>query len=115
VLFVAYGAPAQERWIARNRNVLGDVVAIGVGGALDFMAGRMPRAPLWMRERGIEWLYRLWRQPWRWRRMVALPRFAALASWSALTKALTKAGTAMRQSRYLGARDQDMTGNERPW
>jgi N-acetylglucosaminyldiphosphoundecaprenol N-acetyl-beta-D-mannosaminyltransferase len=42
---------------------------------LDFIAGVVPRAPLWMRQHGLEWLYRLVRQPWRWRRMLALPRF----------------------------------------
>lgn len=76
IVFVAYGAPAQERWIARTRGELGAAVAIGVGGAFDFVAGRVPRAPLWMRRLGLEWLYRLWREPWRWRRMLALPRFA---------------------------------------
>ncbi len=76
IVFVAYGAPAQERWIARTRSELGAAVAIGVGGAFDFMAGRVPRAPQWMRHLGLEWLYRLWREPWRWRRMLALPRFA---------------------------------------
>jgi N-acetylglucosaminyldiphosphoundecaprenol N-acetyl-beta-D-mannosaminyltransferase len=79
ILCVAYGSPAQERWIARNRDRLGGVVALGVGGALDFLAGRVPRAPRWMRRSGLEWAYRLWRQPWRWRRMRALPRFAAAA------------------------------------
>jgi N-acetylglucosaminyldiphosphoundecaprenol N-acetyl-beta-D-mannosaminyltransferase len=73
---VAYGAPAQERWIARNRERLGAAVALGVGGALDFVAGRVPRAPWWIRQYGLEWAYRLWRQPWRWRRMRALPQFA---------------------------------------
>ncbi len=77
VVFVAFGAPAQELWIATARGSLGAAVAIGVGGALDFVAGRLPRAPEWMRARGLEWLFRLLRQPWRWRRMLALPRFAA--------------------------------------
>ncbi|MGZ6352044.1 MAG: WecB/TagA/CpsF family glycosyltransferase [Ktedonobacterales bacterium] len=76
IVFVAYGAPAQELWIARTRGDLGAAVAIGVGGAFDFVAGRVPRAPSWMRHLGLEWLYRLWREPWRWRRMLALPRFA---------------------------------------
>lgn len=75
-VFVAFGAPAQERWIAAARPSLCAAVAIGVGGGLDFVAGRVPRAPAWMRHRGLEWLYRLGRQPWRWRRMLALPRFA---------------------------------------
>ena len=77
VVFVAFGAPAQERWIARTRGQLGAAVAIGVGGAFDFVSGRVTRAPRWMRRVGLEWLYRLLRQPWRWRRMTALPRFAA--------------------------------------
>ena len=75
ILFVAYGAPAQDKWIARNLPRLGVSVAMGVGGSLDFIAGVAPRAPQWMRERGIEWLYRLIRQPWRMRRMLRLPRF----------------------------------------
>ncbi len=79
LVFVAYGSPAQERWIARNRARLGAGVAIGVGGAFDFVAGRVPRAPRWMRRLGLEWLFRLVRQPWRWRRMLDLPRFALLA------------------------------------
>ncbi len=79
VVFVAFGMPAQECWIARNRNRLGAAVAVGVGGAFDFIAGRVPRAPGWMRRAGLEWAYRLGREPWRWRRMLALPRFAARA------------------------------------
>jgi len=78
-VFVAFGAPAQERWIAAYRQQLGAVVAVGVGGAFDFLAGRVPRAPRWMRRCGLEWLYRLVRQPWRWRRMLALPDFAVAA------------------------------------
>ena len=76
LLCVAYGSPAQEVWIARHSEQLAGVVALGVGGAFDFLAGRVPRAPQWMRRVGLEWLFRLLRQPWRWRRMLALPRFA---------------------------------------
>lgn len=75
-LFVAFGTPAQECWVARQRGQLGAAVAVGVGGAFDMLAGRVPRAPRWLRRVGLEWLYRLWREPWRWRRMLALPRFA---------------------------------------
>jgi N-acetylglucosaminyldiphosphoundecaprenol N-acetyl-beta-D-mannosaminyltransferase len=78
-VFVAFGAPAQEHWIAAHRQQLGAAVAMGVGGAFDFIAGRVPRAPRWVRRCGLEWLYRLARQPWRWRRMLALPHFAAAA------------------------------------
>jgi N-acetylglucosaminyldiphosphoundecaprenol N-acetyl-beta-D-mannosaminyltransferase len=75
ILLVAYGAPHQELWIARHRERLQVPVAMGVGGALDFLAGRVPRAPLWMREVRLEWLFRLLRQPWRARRMAVLPRY----------------------------------------
>jgi N-acetylglucosaminyldiphosphoundecaprenol N-acetyl-beta-D-mannosaminyltransferase len=84
LLCVAFGSPIQERWIAEYGQQLGAVVAIGVGGALDFIAGAVKRAPRWMRATGLEWLYRLMRQPWRWRRMLALPRFvvAILLEWA---------------------------------
>ena len=75
-LFVAYGAPVQDLWIARNLERLGVPVAMGVGGALDYISGRVPRAPAPWQRLGLEWLYRLLQQPWRWRRMLALPRFA---------------------------------------
>jgi N-acetylglucosaminyldiphosphoundecaprenol N-acetyl-beta-D-mannosaminyltransferase len=66
VLLVAYGSPAQEKWIARNLPKLPRVrLAIGVGGAFDFHAGRVARAPVLLRRLGLEWLYRLLRQPWR--------------------------------------------------
>jgi N-acetylglucosaminyldiphosphoundecaprenol N-acetyl-beta-D-mannosaminyltransferase len=78
ILLVAYGAPAQEIWLARNRAALGVAVGMGVGGALDVLAGRVPRAPRWLRRLGLEWAWRLAHEPWRWRRMLALPRFAAL-------------------------------------
>lgn len=76
VLYVAYGAPAQDLWIARNLARLPVAVAMGVGGSFDFLAGRQRRAPQIMQRMGLEWLYRLYREPWRWRRMLALPRFA---------------------------------------
>ena len=78
LLFVAYGHPRQDIWIHQHREELPIAVALGVGGAFDFVAGITPRAPLWLRRLGLEWLYRLARQPWRWRRMAALPLFALL-------------------------------------
>lgn len=76
ILLVAYGHPKQELWIAAHQPQLCVPVAIGVGGTFDFIAGIVPRAPRWMRRIGVEWLYRLFRQPWRWRRiLVAVPRF----------------------------------------
>lgn len=76
VLCVAYGAPAQDLWIYRNLARLPVALAVGVGGAYDFISGRQRRAPRLMQRLGLEWLYRLYREPWRWRRMLALPRFA---------------------------------------
>lgn len=76
ILFVAFGAPEQELWIARNLERSGAWVAMGVGGSFDYLAGTERRAPGWMQDRGLEWLWRLLRQPWRWRRMLALPQFA---------------------------------------
>ena len=80
ILCVAYGAPAQEIWIARNLSRLPVAVAMGVGGAYDFLSGRQLRAPRAMQSLGLEWLYRLYREPWRWRRMLAIPRFMLLVA-----------------------------------
>lgn len=65
VLLVAYGAPAQDEWIARYKDELGVPVSMGVGGSFDFVAGLARRAPVWVQRAGLEWLHRLWRQPWR--------------------------------------------------
>ena len=65
ILLVAFGVPLQEKWIDANKDRFGAKVAIGVGGLFDFYSGRIPRAPIWMRELGIEWLYRFWREPRR--------------------------------------------------
>ncbi len=76
VLLVAFGAPKQELWIDRLKDRGGVAVGIGVGGAFDYLTGRVPRAPAWMRRAGLEWLFRLGRQPWRLRRMAVLPVYA---------------------------------------
>lgn len=76
VLLVAYGHPKQELWIDRMHESLGVAVAMGVGGSFDYLTGRIPRAPTWMRRAGLEWLFRLVRQPWRVRRMAVLPIYA---------------------------------------
>lgn len=78
VLLVAYGAPAQDVWLARNLARTGAAVGIGVGGALDYLAGTTRRAAPLIRRLGFEWLHRLICQPWRWRRQLALPQFALL-------------------------------------
>jgi N-acetylglucosaminyldiphosphoundecaprenol N-acetyl-beta-D-mannosaminyltransferase len=76
VLLVAFGAPKQELWIDRMEDRTGVAVAMGVGGAYDYLTGRVPRAPLWMRRAGLEWLHRLIHQPWRISRMAVLPVYA---------------------------------------
>jgi N-acetylglucosaminyldiphosphoundecaprenol N-acetyl-beta-D-mannosaminyltransferase len=76
ILLVAYGAPRQEMWIDRNLSRLNVPVGISVGGTFDFIAGAAVRSPAWMQRVGLEWLYRLMRQPSRCRRMLMLPRFA---------------------------------------
>ena len=78
LLFVAFGAPAQEQWIARNLSKMPGVrVAMGVGGAFDFVAGVRRRAPRWMRSMGLEWLFRLLHEPRRigriWNAVVVFP------------------------------------------
>jgi N-acetylglucosaminyldiphosphoundecaprenol N-acetyl-beta-D-mannosaminyltransferase len=75
IVLVAYGAPAQERWMARNLEAAGVPVGIGVGGVFNYLAGVAPRAPAWLRAMELEWLHRLVTQPWRWRRQLALPQF----------------------------------------
>lgn len=90
ILLVAYGVPAEEQWIARNRQRLGVPVMIGVGGAFDFVAGVTRRAPRWMRRIGLEWLHRLLREPWRWRRQLALPRFVFLVLRQRITQGQTR-------------------------
>jgi N-acetylglucosaminyldiphosphoundecaprenol N-acetyl-beta-D-mannosaminyltransferase len=76
VLFVALGAPKQEKWIYKNRNKLKVKIAMGVGGSFDVIAGKAKRAPYLYRKLGLEWLYRLIKEPWRYKRMMALPKFA---------------------------------------
>lgn len=76
LLAVAYGCPKQDFWIEGHARELTTVkVAIGVGGAFDFISGEVRRAPGAVRQAGFEWLFRLLREPSRWRRMLALPRF----------------------------------------
>jgi N-acetylglucosaminyldiphosphoundecaprenol N-acetyl-beta-D-mannosaminyltransferase len=66
VLFVAFGAPRQEKWIARNLGKMKQVrLAVGIGGAFDFIVGQRKRAPKWMRDFGLEWLYRVVIEPRR--------------------------------------------------
>lgn len=79
ILLVAYGSPTQELWIKQHSGSLGNMVTIGVGGSFDFIAGSAKRAPKFIQNIGLEWLWRLVLQPRRWRRMLVLPKFAILS------------------------------------
>lgn len=76
ILFVARGADTQEPWIAKYKQELGVPLMMGVGGSLDVISGRTKRAPKLMQQMHMEWLYRLLKEPTRFRRMLALPKFA---------------------------------------
>jgi N-acetylglucosaminyldiphosphoundecaprenol N-acetyl-beta-D-mannosaminyltransferase len=65
ILLVAFGNPKQEKWLDMHREQLNVPVCIGVGGSLDFVAGAVPRAPQWMQNSGLEWLYRVAKEPKR--------------------------------------------------
>lgn len=75
VMFVAMGSPAQELFITRNMDRLQIPVCMGVGGSYDVICGNIPRAPKWMCNMGLEWLFRLIKEPWRYKRMMVLPLF----------------------------------------
>jgi len=78
LLFVAFGMGKQEKFIADNWRKLNVNFAMGVGGAFDYLSGTVPRAPNWVRGVGLEWLFRLFCQPWRWKRQVRLIEFVWL-------------------------------------
>ena len=81
VLLVGLGAPKQEKWIHNNKDKLNVKVSIGVGGSFDVMAGNVKRAPKFFQEHGLEWFYRLCKQPKRFVRMLDLPKFVLLVIW----------------------------------
>ncbi|NET37899.1 MAG: WecB/TagA/CpsF family glycosyltransferase [Cyanothece sp. SIO1E1] len=76
LILVGLGVPRQEFWIAQHRALCPNAIWIGVGGSFDIWAGVKSRAPSWLRNNHLEWSYRLYQEPWRWRRMLALPQFA---------------------------------------
>jgi len=78
ILFVAFGFPKQELWMAEHVGKVPVKVMMGVGGAFDYLSGEIPRAPAALRVVGLEWLFRLVIQPWRLRRQVALLSFVVL-------------------------------------
>ena len=75
ILLVSFGSPFSELWLYEHRQSLKKIVCASVGGAFDYMAGTTPRAPQFIHQIGLEWLYRLVTQPWRWRRQLKLITF----------------------------------------
>ena len=80
LLFVGLGFPRQEYWLHEHLKATGCGVGIGIGGSFDVISGRIDRAPTLMRRFGLEWLYRLVKEPHRWRRQLALPYFVWLVA-----------------------------------
>ena len=74
-LLVGLGVPKQELWISKHKDELGVPVCIGIGGSFDVLSGKIPRAPLWMQNHGMEWIFRLIKEPKRFKRVMALPYF----------------------------------------
>ncbi len=85
LLFVAFGFPKQEEWMVEHQSSNIYKVAIGVGGAFDYISGKVPRAPGFVRAFGFEWLFRLIVQPWRIKRQLALLTFIKLVLRERLT------------------------------
>lgn len=80
-VFVAFGAPWQEAWLVNHKTELrlaGVKLAMVVGGAFDVLTAKVAAAPSWLEKLGLEWLYRLWQEPWRWKRQLKLLEFIKL-------------------------------------
>ena len=90
IVLVGLGAPKQEIWTDQVRGALAPAVLLGVGACLDFLAGTIPRAPRWMSKTGLEWLYRLGREPGRlWKRYLVRDPKYLLVMAPAVGRALT--------------------------
>jgi len=81
LLFVGMGVPKQEEWIMDNLDKIEASVVMGVGGSFDVISGDLPRAPRWMRDRGLEWLYRIWLEPERLGKARLIPYFMSKVLW----------------------------------
>lgn len=78
IIFAAFGSPYQELWFWKHKDKLQGAICIGVGGAFDFISGNIRRAPKFIRALGLEWLFRLIIEPWRWKRQLKLISFVYL-------------------------------------
>ncbi len=84
ILFVAYGAPAQEKWIYANLDRIKARVVMGVGGSFDYLTGGAAAPPNWIGKIGLEWFWRLVHEPWRFKRQLALVKFVILVVFGPL-------------------------------
>lgn len=78
ILFVAFGSPYQELWLDEHKDRLQGIVCMGVGGSFDFISGNVTRAPQILQRLGLEWLFRLIIEPWRWKRQLRLIKYVYL-------------------------------------
>jgi N-acetylglucosaminyldiphosphoundecaprenol N-acetyl-beta-D-mannosaminyltransferase len=92
LLLVALGAPKQEKWIAKHKSALTVKVCMGVGGTLNILSGRVQLSPDFFRRNGLEWLHRLYKEPWRARRMMDLPRFILRVVWAKIRTCFASGG-----------------------
>lgn len=104
VLWVGLGAPKQERWMHEHRNKLHVPVIVSVGAAFDFLSGRRKQAPRWMRDHGLEWLFRLLQEPRRlWRRYLLYGvQFIAYLALDSLRLKNLVVGRGKRESELAG-------------
>jgi N-acetylglucosaminyldiphosphoundecaprenol N-acetyl-beta-D-mannosaminyltransferase len=86
LILVGLGVPRQELWIQKYRHLSPNSIWIGVGGSFDIWSGTKARAPEWLSQNHLEWLYRLYQEPWRWRRMLSLPHFVWCVTKESLFK-----------------------------
>lgn len=86
MIFACQGMGEQEKWIQAHFAKIKACLFMGVGGSLDFLTGFAQRAPRWVRKSGWEWLYRLFKQPWRWHRQLALICFVCLVGKARLSR-----------------------------
>ena len=90
LILVGLGVPRQELWIQRYRHLCPNAVWIGVGGSFDIWSGLKTRAPEFFGKNNLEWLYRLYQEPWRWKRMLSLPHFVWCVTIDSLSTKLFK-------------------------
>jgi len=97
LVLVGLGVPRQELWLLENLAATGARIGMGAGGSFDVIAGRTRRAPLLLRRMGLEWAYRVWCEPRRWRRLLVLPGFFWRAIWPVPVERRREAGTTTRR------------------